>query len=927
MRLKLFLLLSLMTSMALLAQHTGLRGVVVDAKTGATVAGATVILDDQGTTVVTGPNGDFFMTDVAAGKDVLLVINYGYKDWSQAVQITGGVVDDLGTIRIEPTAFTSETQENHEFNSEMVLTESQLEDEEGNTQAVGLLTGTNDDPFYQAASYRFSIMRFRIRGYQSEYTSTSINGVNFNDAVRGRFNYSMIGGMNQAFRNKTNGTGLTSTSFAFGGVGGATNITTYAKDFAPGFRGSVAYTNGNYKWRGMATYSTGLNPNGWALTLSGVGRFADEGIIPGSFYSSWGYFLSVQKVLNSQHSFALTTFGSPTQRASNTATVQEAYDLVGSNLYNPNWGWQNGKKRNARVVESFDPTVVLNWIWTPNKNTTLNTGTAFHKSFYASSALNWMNAADPRPDYYRYLPSYISGDSETDFYTELWQTSDAVRQIQWDELYRVNYLNNYIADKEGTDASATYILENRHSNQASWALNSNLNMRLSDLLTLQGGVNANFTRSSYYKTVKDLLGGRYWIDVDQYAERDFPENPDLAQNDLDNPNRRVGEDDRFGYDYNINSWQAGVWKQMVFTTAHWDLSYTLRANYFRYQRDGKMRNGRSPQNSYGKGKVHEFVTAGFKAGATYKLDGRNNFSAHIYYGTHAPLPNYAYISPRTKDDVVADLKCEAIWSGDFTYAWNYRNFKGSITAFYTDQRNSTERTGYYDDQYKTFMNYALTGVHKVYKGIEIGASYKITPSLTLSGAANISRYRYKNRPLGTRSYENGTQEDIVTTVYLKNYFVSGTPQEAYTMALNWAAPKNWYFELSGTYLDKAYIDLSPIRHEVIPTLYTQAGSEQELREMAWNVANQEKLNSAFSLDASIGHVIYLNRRASLNINLNLNNILNNTNIMTGGYQQGRQTFISSTGDFDYATFATGKFPNKYYYAQGFKLFLNLGVRF
>ena len=927
MRLKLFLLLSLMTSFALLAQRTGVHGVVVDAKTGVTIAGATVILDDQGTTVTTGPNGDFSITNATAGQDVLLVLSYGYKDWSQSVKITSGAMENLGTIRLEPMAFNSDAQDMKDFSTEMQLTETQLEDEEGNTQAVGLLTGANDNPFYQSASYDFSLMRFRIRGYQSEYTSTSINGVNFNDPVRGRFNYSMIGGMNQAFRNKAIGMGLDATSYAFGAVGGANNISTYAKDFAPGFRGSVAYTNGNYKWRGMATYSTGLQPNGWALTLSGVGRFADEGIVPGSFYSSWGYFLSLQKVVNSQHTFALTTFGAPTERASNTATVQEAYDLAGSNLYNPNWGWQNGKKRNARVVEAFDPTVILNWIWTPNMNTTLNTGTAFHKSFYASSALNWFNAPDPRPDYYRYLPSYVTGDSEKELYTHLWQTSDEVRQIQWDELYRVNYLNNYLADQTGTEAGATYIIEKRHSNQATWALNSNLNMRLSNLLTLQGGVNANFTRSTYYKTVKDLLGGRFFTDIDQYADRDFPDNADLAQNDLNNPNRRVGEGDRFGYDYNIDSWQAGIWKQMVFNTAHWDLSYSLKASYTRFQRDGHMRNGRSPLNSYGKGKKHEFVNAAFKAGATYKLDGRNTFTAHVYYGTHAPLPNNAYISPRTKDDVIADLKSEAIWSGDISYVWNYRRFKGIITGFYTDQRNSTERTGYYDDQYKTFMNYALTGVHKVYKGIEIGASYKITPSLTLSGAANISRYRYKNRPTGTRSYENGTQEDITTTVYLKNYYVSGTPQEAYNVSLNWAAPKNWYFELSGTYMDKAYIDLSPIRHEVIPTLYTQAGSEQELISMARAVSDQEKLNDAFVLDASIGHVIYLNRRASLNINLNLNNILNNTSIMTGGYQQGRQTFVSSTGDFDYATFASGKFPNKYYYAQGFKLFLNLGVRF
>jgi hypothetical protein len=216
------------------------------------------------------------------------------------------------------------------------------------------------------------------------------------------------------------------------------------------------------------------------------------------------------------------------------------------------------------------------------------------------------------------------------------------------------------------------------------------------------------------------------------------------------------------------------------------------------------------------------------------------------------------------------------------------------------------------------MNYALTDVHKVYKGIELGMSYKVTPSVTLSAAANLSRYQYKNRPMGTRSYENGTKEDITTTVYLKNFYVSGTPQEAYNISVNWAAPKMWFFEISGTWMNRAYIDLSPVRHEEMPELYTMANSEQELMDMIKAIGTQEKLNEALVISASIGHVIYLNRRASLNLNLNLDNILNNKNIMTGGYQQGR---------FDYRNYTTGKFPNKYYYAQGFKLFLNVGVKF
>ena len=921
-KLKLLLILLVVATLQAFGLPTGVHGVVVDSRTGEPVAGATVILDVQGNMVTTGPSGDFRISDASPGNDQLVVVGYGYKDLTLDVELLDNTIINVGTLRLESTTAGSETsQQFKQFANEMVLSEQELEDEEGNTQAIATLTGATDNPFYQAASYDFSLMRFRMRGYNSEYNSNSINGINFNDAVRGRFNYSMVGGMNQAFRSRSIGIGLEATPFTFGEIGGANNINLYAKDYAPGFRGSVAFTNSNYKYRAMVTYSTGLMPNGWALTLSAVGRYADEGIIPGSFYKSAGYFIAAQKVFNQAHSISLVTFGAPTQRSSNSATVQEAYDLAGSNLYNVNWGWFDGKKRSARVVESFDPTAIINWIWKPNMNTTLNTGAAFHKSFYSSSALGWYNAPDPRPDYYRYLPSYAQQDEVKEYITDKWVNDESTRQINWDQLYQTNLLNNYLFEHGGEDKGSTYMLENRHSNQASWALNTNLNMRLSDIVTMQGGLSGNYTRSSYYKTVRDLLGGRYWLDIDQYAERDFPSNPDLAQNDLNHPNRRALKGDRFGYDYDINSWQAVAWQQMVFGFAKWDLSYSIKGTYTNYQRDGHMRNGRAPNNSYGKGKKHDFFNYAGKIGITYKLDGRNTFSAHGYYGTRAPLPNGAYVSPRTKDDVVADLNSEKIWSADFSYTWNYRRFKGVVTGFWTDQRDATDRYSFYDDTYKTFMNYAMTGVHKVYRGIELGMSYKLTPSVTLSAAANWARYLYKNRPTGTRSYENGSEEDIVTTVYLKNFHISGTPEEAYTVSVNWSAPHMWFFELSGTWMNRAYVDISPVRHEPVDALNNgQAvfNSVQEAEEWINYYRTQDKLNEALVFGASIGKVIYLSRTSSLNINLNLDNILNNTNIQTGGYQQGRGTITD---------FQNSKFPNKYYYAQGFKLFLNVGVRF
>lgn len=912
MRVKLFLLLSLLVALPALAQRTGVRGSVVDAKTGLPVVGATVMLDEQGISVTSGPNGDFSISDAVAGNDRLLVLSYGYKDWMQDVIISANVVENVGTIKLVGIADGSNDAD------DFIVSESQIEDEEGNSQSIATLSGANDNIFYQAASYDFSLMRFRVRGYDSEYTQTMINGIVFNDPARGRFNYSMMGGMNQAFKNKSIGMGLEATSYGFGDVGGTNNIVTFAKDYAPGTRASVAYTNSNYYLRGMLTHATGLRKNGWALTMSAVARYSNEGIVPGSFYNSWGYFISAQKVFNPQHSLSITTFGAPTKRAANTATFQEAYDLTGDNLYNPSWGWQEGEKRNAKVVESFDPTAIVNWIWTPKAGVTLNTGVAVRKSFYSSSALNWYNAADPRPDYYRYLPSYFDDEDTKALYTEKWRTDDSFRQIEWAGLYQTNYLNNLQADETGVSKGATYIVEKRHSNQLNTMFNSVLNARLNDYMTLQAGVGANWSRSSYYKTIKDLLGGRYWTDTDQFSERDYPNDKQMLQNDMNHPNRKVLVDDRFGYDYDVNSFSANAWIQNMINLPRWDINYGVAISYTQFQRDGHMRNGRAPENSYGKGVRHEFDNAGVKAGATYKIDGRNNITAHAYYGTKAPQFDQAYVSPRIKDDAITGLASERILSGDLSYNFNYRRFMGSITGFWTDMYNQTERTSFYDDQFSTFMNYVLTGVKKTYKGVEVGMAYRITPSITLSGAATFSRYQYKNRPTGTRSYENGQAPDTTQVVYLKNFYVGGTPQQAYSLTLKWSAPKMWFFEVNGVYMADSYVDLSPIRHEAMPNLYKVCETEEELHAKVAEITRQERLKDNFVLNLSIGKLIYLNRTASLNINLNLDNVLNNRNIQTSGYQQGR---------FDYTNYTTTKYPNKYYYAQGFRAYVNVGVKF
>lgn len=918
MKIKLFLIMVLAAVMPAIAQHASVSGSVVEADTGNGVAGAIVTLQEQGITVTTGPAGDFLISNAEPGAASLLVIAYGYADAVVNVDLYNNQTVDAGSIAVVSNDATSTY---HEEMSEMWYDENVLDDEEGSAQSIQGLTGASDDVYYNVQSYDFQPMYFRYRGYNSEYQTTYINGIEINDLGRGRFSYSTLGGMtSRAFRNRTTTLGLGTAAYGFGDIGGSTNFNTITESYSPGFNGSVSYTNSNYMLRAMATYSSGINKNGWGVTLSAIGRWADEGVVEGTFYNSFGLFMSLQKVLNKNHSLTLTAWGAPTQRATPSATYQEAYDLVGDNLYNPNWGYQNGEKRAARIVEQFDPTAMLNWIYKDSK-VTVNTGVATRWTSYSTSALNWYNAADPRPDYYRYLPSYFYEDGmpteASDMYTELWQ-QPSFRQIDWDQLYQTNYLNNYHNESSDVKKGSTYILENRVSKQFNLLLNSYINYRINDAMSLQAGVSFNYTKADYYKTIRDLLGGQYWLDIDTYSERDFPSDPVILQNDLNNPNRQVTVDDRFGYDYTINALRAQAWLQNMINLPQWDINYGLKMTYTKFQRDGHMRNGRAPDNSYGKGENHRFDTGAFKAGATYKADGRNFFNISASYETRAPLFEYSYISPRIKDTAISGLAPERIISASASYMWSYRRFRGAITAYWTHMAEGTEKFSYYDDQYSTFMNYVLKGVRKQYKGIELGMEYKITPSLTATLAGTYARYQYKNRPTGVRSYENGMMPDVETTVYINNFFVGGTPQTAVNIGFDWAAPKQWFFNINGSWMGDAYVTLSPTHHEVLDELWQHFPDRAELEAKMASLAEQDKMNDAFVLNASIGKLVYLNRKVSMTFNLSATNLLNNRDIMTNAYQQGR---------FDYTNYDATKYPNKYSYAQGIKVFFNVGIRF
>lgn len=930
MKLKLFPLMLLGAAVPSVAQTAAVSGTVVDAGTGAPVSGATISIQDQGITVTTGPAGDFRISTALPGEAVLTVSAPGYAAGATQLRLYNDQSVNAGNVILvsdDDNEFVVFTEDN---NNELLFDESMLEDEEGNGQNVTALTGASDNIYYKFTRYGYSPLYSNYRGVGSRYQETYINSLPMNDLIRGGFSFSQLGGMtSRAFRNNTSTIGLGASAYGFGGISGSQNFNTITDTYAPGFNGSLSYTNSNYNYRAMATYSSGLTDNGFALTISAIGRYSKEGVVPGTFYNSGGLFVSLEKVFDKKNSLTMTLWGAPTQYANGKATVQEVYDLVGDNLYNPTWGWQAGKKRSDNIREKFDPTAMLTWLHKGEK-TILTTSAAFRWTSFARTRLNYYKANDPKPDYYKNLPSYFIYGQDTpewglyDYYTNLWENNiGGIQQIDWDAMYMANHLNNIQNQSLPADQKkgSSYIQQMEHSKQFNFIVGSTLNHRFTDNITFQAGLNFNYTRSSDYMTIKDLLGGEFWVDVDPFSDRDMYDpsaNTDILQNDLDNPNRKVVKGDRFGYDYNIHAMKLQAWVQNQHKYAHWDINYGASFSWEEFYRFGHMRNGRAPENSLGKSNTLDFEDFAVKAGVTYKLDGRNFFTVQAQYSTDAPLISDVYISPRIKDTTIKDPKSQKTLSVDAQYNWNYRRFRGSIGAYFINMDDAVERMGFYDESLNTFCNFALNGVKRQYKGIELGMAYKILPSLTASFAGTYAKFQYKNNPMGMRSVENGLYADTEQTVYLKNYTCTSTPQLAFNIALDWQAPKMFFVNVNASYLADYYVKLAYPFHEQMPGMWTVAWSQQEAQQIIDAYADQPKLDNQWVLNASVGKIIYINSKLSLNLNLSVSNILNNKDLVINAFQQSR---------VDTKRYNVNAFPTKLQYAQGIKVYFNVGVRF
>lgn len=902
-------------------QNPALTGKVIDSKSQKPLQNVVATIQSTNQSSLTDFDGNFKFGTLPQGEQILIIKTVGYIQQTFVIEPNSGESIDLGIILLEED-ITSEQQL-----SLVTITENDLgDDNSGSESTSGLLQATRD-VYQQAAAFNWGLARFRIRGLDNEYGVTMINGISMNKLYDGRPQWSNWGGLNDATRNQEFTMGSAPSDYTFGSALGTQEINTRASFYRPGTRISMSGTNTNYSWRTMGTHASGMNKQGWAFVVSASRRWAQEGYFEGTDYAANSLFASVEKKINDKHSLNLTAIYAQNSRGKNSPNTQEVNDLMGIK-YNSYWGWQDGKKRNSRDKDVEEPIVMLSHYWKITEKTTLNTNVAFQTGSIGNSRLDFQLGNNPDPTYYRNLPSYYNnlGDATGAAAAETFFLNNS--QINWNAMYIANQNSAF-------PGRSVYVLYEDRTDDNQLSANSIINSSISENISLTAAANFRKLRSHNHQNLLDLMGGQYFLDIDPFYTGD------ASQSDLNNPNRQIGENESYGYNYLLHALTFDGFTQFKFTYDKADFYLAQSFSRTEYQREGLYRNGIYADNSYGKGESVTFENFGFKGGLTYKLNGRNYLDFNGLYQTKAPSLRNSFSNARMNNVITPDLTNEKIVSADASYILRAPKFKARLTGFYSKIQDATEISFFYGEgigsdtggDEDTFVSEIVTGIDKQNMGAELGLEYQITSTIKATVAASYGQYIYSdNAKLKTNddalaAVGNNSLTDF-GTVYIKNYHQPGMPQTAASFGLEYRDPNFWWVGANINYLANSYIDVASILRTDNFSIDGNTGDNYSgaTPETVRDILKQEKFDSFALLNLTGGKSWRISKanRNTVGFFASINNVLD-VEYKTGGFEQSRKaTFPDLQGDL---ANGTPSFGPKYFYGYGRTYFVNFYINF
>jgi hypothetical protein len=913
--------LGIFSSITMLAQQTIIKGSVKDAVSSEPIIDVLITIEETQQSTTTDALGGFiFSTNVPLGEQVLKISKSGYATKRYPI-----IVNEGKTVEITDMTLDLDGSDSGDLFT-ITLSDDELNDDTGGADNISGLLSSSQDVFQRTAAFEFSSSFFSVRGLDSDNGTVLMNGIEMNKLYNGRPQWSNWGGLNDVVRNQELSSGLAPSAYNFGGILGSTNINTRASNYRNGGQVTYSSSNRSYTNRLMASYSSGLVEGNWAYTLMIGRRWGNEGYQDATLYEANSFFASVEKKINDKHSINFTSLYTPNRRGKSSPNTQEVYDLKGIK-YNEYWGYLDGEKRNSRIKEVEEPLFMLNHYWDISSKTTLNTNVAYQFGKLGNSRLDYSGGSNPSPAYYQSLPSYALSDPNGPDYASAYQLEQNFLndgQIDWERILDANLTNNIGGN------NAAYVLYEDRSDDKQLTVNSILSSEINENILLNASLDYKKLTSENFGEVLNVLGSSTGLlNVDSF---------DNYQYDNLNPNRVIGEGEKYRYNYNLFADVISAFAQAQFKYNKVDFYVSGSVSNTTYQREGLWEHSRFPGDaSFGKGKELTFTGFGTKAGFTYKLSGKHLFDVNAGYITRAPSLRNTFSNSRENHNIVRNIEEEKISAVDASYIFRSPIVKAKLTAFYSKTQDANEVGFFFADglsgeeiennDTSAFVQEVLQGIDKKNIGLEFGIEAQVTPTIKLKGAASVGQYTFDNNPdlyLTSASFTSQTGSISYGEANLKNYKVAGGPQRAYSVGFEYRDPDYWWVGATANFFTNTYLDINTLTRT--KNFYLDADGlpfNDYDPELANQLLKQEKFDDYMVVNL-VGGKSWKIDDYFVGFFASVGNLLD-TDYKTGGFEQGRSANYRELRDDN----ANPKrvFGPKYWYGRGANYFVNVYFRF
>ena len=721
------------------------------------------------------------------------------------------------------------------------------------------------DLYEQVTTYRFSFVEYARRGLYFAERAASLDGVD----VRHQ-NISILRRLALSERAYA---GVAHSRSRVSSMAGEDEFSTMDGVPINGVNVGMFFSGRGYLGGVRATIHSLMRRN-WSLSMHLAAKGGDDLYVNGVYNNSVDAALRLTKSYDSGASFSIIALSTVGERALRSGSTQEAFTLTGDNLYNPSWGCQAGDVRSSRVRKDAVPFVVAALSAPIGEMTQMNISLGGDYGLRSYSTLGWYDAMTPRPDNYRYMPSYFSSKEVAGVVADEWRVgNECYTQIDWDELYNQNRISS---------DGAVYAMDERVERIARAQVMLRFHTEFSQNIRLSYGLRGVYDSSRNYKQMADLLGATHLRDIDYYLMDDDTFSNSL-QNDLRNPNRGVAEGGRFSYDYELTSRSIEADVMFEYNSNRWRVGVDIAAGSLQQLRRGYFEKELFPMHkSYGRSAVVNFNPYTVKAMVGYSLSARHNFSLAVMAARVAPDVENLFLNPQYNNRIVDDPSLENRLAAEFNYRFSSTKVDLVATAYATLTENERQVFRAYDDLSKIYCDVDISGLGTLRYGVEAAAEVRLSRVLRASFSAAAGQYIYSKNPTITH-YADTTNEIISSRSesYMGDCYVGGAPMISGSVELNYLNYRGWAASIAAQGVAMRYLDASPIRRT--ERVAFQASSSEEIYR---NFIEQRRLGDAVTVDASLSRWFNIGR-SRLSLTLSVRNLLGEKDIVYGGYESFR----------------------------------------